>query len=118
MLLAPRNEYTVAWPFSGASSLPAPHGILTVCFHPSCFPDMSSQILVAEMALKLSPRNQFSPSAQGSSCPAARSRLQRKFSHESSPQMYFDCGPDGSAFTSAPEVDLSWSFSDKTGSPN
>lgn len=31
--------------------------------------------------------------------------------------MDFDCCPDGSALTWAPNVDLSWSFSDETGSP-
>lgn len=32
--------------------------------------------------------------------------------------MYFDCGPHGGAFTLTPEVDLSWSFPDETGSPD
>lgn len=73
MLLPLENEYMVTWPFSGASPLPAPHGIRTLGFNSSCFSDVSSHILMAKMALKILPWNQFSPAAQGSSCPSARS---------------------------------------------
>lgn len=62
MLLANENNDIGTRPFSGASSLSAPHGIPTLRFSPFCFPDMSSHILMVEMALKLSPRSQFSPS--------------------------------------------------------
>ena len=72
-------------PVSGESSLPAPYGIPTLCSNPSCLPDTSSHILMAEMALKLSPRSQFSLSAQGISCP---------FSKESSSAISFHMSPE------------------------
>lgn len=94
---------------------PAPPEVPRLCLTPSCFPNTSSHILMAEMALKLSPTESIFTLRKDALVLQQGVCFSDRFPQESGAEMCVDCCPDGIVLTWAPEVDLSWRFSDETG---